>query len=219
MLGADKENTPDPSRAAPLPKKRAKDNTATRAANASTVLSPKSSNSRIRTQSPAHRPLTSPGKTRAPSRPQSPLKTASPIKAAAVAATATLANMVSGKGTKAGNVTASSAGQGTMRKTSKQTTGPKPTTTRAKRDIATVPTSGVEKRTASESSNASGSSTATTIVKRVGKALTGSTAGKKGPASGPKVAPQKKVAPAKAKAATTKVEAPPTGRRILRKRA
>ncbi|MCJ1324025.1 hypothetical protein MMC10_000687 [Thelotrema lepadinum] len=214
MLGADKENTPDPSIAAPMPKKRAKGET-----NPSTVLSPKSSNSRTRPQSPARPPFGSPGKSRVLSRPQSPLKPPSPIKAAAAAATASLANMVTGKGSKAGASAAGGAGTGTTRKTSKQTTAPKPAVTRAKRGAATTNTSASDKRMASDSSNVSGSSTATTIVKRVGKALVASTAGKKAPAAASKAATQKKAAPSKAKAEAAKIEAPATGRRTLRKRA
>ena len=215
MLGADKENTPDPSLTVPMPKKRVKDTAASRAAHPSTVLSPKSSNSRTLPQSPVRPPFGSPGKGQAPSRPQSPLKSASPIKAAAAAATASLANMVNGKNAKSTAGSVAGAAGTAERKTSKQVAPSKPNAAHPKRGAAEV-----EKRTASGSSNVSGTSTGTTIVKRVGKALIGTAGAKQvaGAASRTTAAPKRAI-PAKVKVETAKTEVPAAGRRVLRKRA
>lgn len=215
MLGADKENTPDPSIAVPMPKKRAKDTTTVRAPHPSTVLSPKSSNSRTLPQSPIRPPFGSPGKVQMPLHPQSPLKPVSPMKAAAAAATVGLANMVNSKSAKPAIGSTAGTSAAITRKTSKQAAAPKPAATRPKRGVAPVAAPTTQKRTVSASSNASGTSTGTTIVKRVGKALAATTTGKRAAAA----AAAKKVVAPKTKTEAAKAEQPTTGRRVLRKRA
>ena len=186
-----------------VPKKRAK----VGGPNASAVLSPKSSNSRTLPQSPARHGLGAISKaTIAGSRPASPLKGAasakvthaSPFKAAAAAATHTLASMVGDKvrGTRAGPSTAGS------RKAAATST----TSTRAKKATAAL-----AERTVSASSNASGSSTSTTIVRKVGRALNGASAAAK--KTGTAGAAAKRAATAKAK-----VETATAAKRTLRKR-
>ncbi|MCJ1448348.1 MAG: hypothetical protein MMC23_008863 [Stictis urceolatum] len=202
MSGADKENTPDPSQGLQNPKKRSKAeaSAARPAPNASTVLSPKSSNSRMPPQASTRPPFAS--QKSANSRPASPLKPASPVKAATAAATSMLANMVNekSKNTRA-NTTAT-------RKAAKPAAEAKRVASRTKR--------GADQqvdRVVSSSSNASGTSAfsaGTTIVKKVGKALNVSNTTTK------KAAAAKKAAPAKAKAEPT---AAMTTRRVLRKRA
>lgn len=205
MIHADKENAPDPSHAIPNPKKRAKPTPASRqVTNPSTVLSPKSSNSRTLPQSPIRPPFGSPQKSHL-SRPASPLKPASPTKNAALIATSTLASLVAEKSA----VVKTKAG--TARKVTKPVGEPKPAAGRAKRGAALL----AESRTVSSSSNSSalsGTSTGTTVVRKIGKvwatANTTVNAVKKG--VGIKPAPRKPV---------SKVGATGTGSRVLRKRA
>jgi len=111
---------------------------------------------------------------------------------------------------------------GAVRKTSKNTGEAKPATTRAKRGAAPVPAT-EEPRTVSQSSNMSsmsGTSTGTTIVKKIGRAAAVKTtaatiaAAKKTTAGTAAAKTTRKAIPAKAKAETA---AP--ARRVLRKRA
>ncbi|MCJ1280923.1 hypothetical protein MMC26_000241 [Xylographa opegraphella] len=222
---ADKENAIDMDQPIPNPKKRSK--TAATApsrqvTNPSSVLSPKSSNSRTLPHSPIRPPFgspqksclshpvsplkpISPSKTLSPSKTASATKTASPAKAAAVAATATLANLV---GEKLAPGRAEVKGR---RKPSKPVLESTTTKTRPRRGAAKIIVA--ESRTASSSSNYSGASTGTTVVKANTKA------NKKAPPV-PKAGVKKGVGVSAAgkKVAAAKVEAPAAGRRVLRKR-
>ena len=210
MIAADKENAPDAAHAIPNPKKRTKTTAAMpsrQVTNPSCVLSPKSSNSRTLTQSPIRPPYNSPQKSLlshpvASSRPLSPVKIASPAKAAAFAATSALAELV-GEKLKPGRVPA-----GPGRKASKPVVEPKIAATRARRGGAIEPAdTGI--RTVSSSSNTSGTSTGTTVVKTTLKPLPASrTAAKKGVG----------VSAAGKKVVAGKPEALATARRVLRKR-
>lgn len=226
MDQADKENTPDPSQAMPAPKKRVKPAIATarQDPNPSTVLSPKSSNSRTLPRSPIRPPLGAPPKPQA-SRPASPLKPPSPIKTAAAAATSTLANMVDDK--LRGNKPLAGAGRKASKTTTAEATKPAPAVTRSKRGAAANAAATIETghRTVSNSSNVSGTSgtsTGTTIVKRMGRAMAPRATAAASKMAAAAAATTKKdvgVSAAGKKVAKAKAEAPPAGRRVLRKRA
>ena len=202
---ADKENNTQSIEAIPNPKKRAKTTTAARsrqATNPSTVLSPKSANSRALPQSPMRPELNSPQKLylanpTSPLKTISPIKLASPAKAAAAAATASLASMVNEKA-KPGRSKAASG-----RKASNPTT--KQSVRRPKRgaDVAKEPE---DVRKVSNQSNISSTSMGTTIVRNARTA--------------PKAAAKKNDVGVRAvgKKITASTAMPPPGRRVLRKR-
>ena len=206
MDSADKENNAHSAEGIPNPKKRAK-MTATaksrQATNPSTVLSPKSANSRTLPQSPVRPELKSPQKLyfahpTSPLKPVSPIKLASPTKAAAAAATANLASMVNEKA-KAGRPKAA-AGRKASNPATTKTAGGRP---KRGADVAKEPE---YVRKVSNQSNISSVSTGTTIVKN----------GRKAPAGAAK---KKDVAVrAVGKKVTTGTAMPPPGRRVLRKR-
>ena len=209
MESADKENYAQSVEAIPNPKKRTKMNTAAKsrqATNPSTVLSPKSANSRTLPQSPIRPELKSAQKLyfahpTSPLKSASPIKLASPTKVAAAAATANLASMVNEKakpgrpkraaGRKASNPTTTKAAGGRPKRGAEVVQEPE--------DVRKV----------SNQSNVSSVSTGTTIVKNGRKAPT--VAAKKNEVGVRAVG--KKVTTATATAM------PPPGRRILRKRA
>ncbi|KAL8855807.1 MAG: hypothetical protein Q9178_007571 [Gyalolechia marmorata] len=210
----DKENTPDPT--IPLQsKKRPKPNT-----NPSTVLSPKSSNSRTLAphQSPIRPQLGSPQKS-FPPHATSPLKPsitvpiapklASPAKAAAVAATSAM-NATSASNApekpRATRTRAAAATRATKPPASTATRTKNPPITRAKRGAAPATAAVAQSRTVSAASN---SSTATTVVRKAAAAKPVVASKAKG-----KTTVTKRV-PAADKSA---VEAPAQGRRVLRKR-
>ncbi len=206
MESADKENASEPVHDIPNPKKRSKamKGPSRQVTNPSTVLSPKSANSRTLPQSPVRPILGSPQKSylthpASPLKPFSPIKSASPAKAAAAAATANLAAMViekpkvgrpkAGAGSKATNASAVAKG-GTLR---------------AKRGA--VPEQEPEDvRKVSNTSNISSASNTTTIVKNTKKA--------------PNVGSKKNDIGVRAvgKKVAAGADAPPPGRRVLRKR-
>lgn len=204
MDSADKENNAQSIEAIPNPKKRTKTtNTAKsrQVTNPSTVLSPKSANSRTLPQSPIRPELKSPQKLyfahpTSPLKPISPIKLASPAKAAAAAATANLASMVNEKA-KPGRSKAATARKASNPTTTRTAGG------RPKRgvDVAKEPE---DVRKVSNQSNVSSISTGTTIVKNARKAP--AAAAKKNDVG--------------VRAVGKKVTAmPPPGRRVLRKRA
>lgn len=203
---ADKENNAQSMEAIPNPKKRAKMTTTAKsrqATNPSTVLSPKSANSRTLPQSPVHPELKSPQKLyfahpTSPLKPISPIKLASPAKAAAAAATANLASMVTEK-VKPGRPKAAAG-----RKASNPTTT-KPAVGRPKRGAA-IAKEPEDVRKVSNQSNTSTISTGTTIVKNA----------KKAPVAAAKKNDVGVRAVGKKVAAGTGM--PPPGRRVLRKR-
>lgn len=207
MDSADKENNADSIETIPNPKKRAKMTTNTKsrqATNPSTVLSPKSANSRTLPQSPVRPELKSPQKIyfahpTSPLKPISPVKMASPAKAAAAAATANLASMVNEKA-KPGRPKAAAGRKASNPTTSKAAPG------RPKRG-AHVAKDAEDVRKVSNESTISSISTGTTIVKNARKATTA--AAKKNDIEVRAVG--KKVAAGAAM--------PPPGRRVLRKRA
>lgn len=206
IILADKENNTEPIGGIPNPKKRAKTATtakARQATNPSTVLSPKSANSRTLPQSPVRIELKSPQKPHfalptSPLKPISPIKLASPAKAAAAAATADLASMVNEKA-KPGRPKAAGGRKATN-----------PTTTKA---AAVRPNRGVDVakesedvRKVSNQSNISAISTGTTIVKNTRKAASAA----KKDAVGVRAVGKK---------VTASTAMPPPARRVLRKRA
>lgn len=207
MENFDKENIPNPSQTIPNPKKRAQaiaGATAQKALNQSTILSPKSSNSRTLPKSPIH------PSTRSPQRPfiscpASPLKPVVIIKStlptkSTAAMTANTASVVSEK------VKPTRAKAATTRKASNLSVKPKPIVGRPKRvDIAPI-----QSRSVSNTSHASNASTGTTIMKKGAKSTT---------VTAPAASKRKNVAQAATKKASTVTEAPPPGRRVLRKRA
>ena len=210
MIATDKENAPDATHAIPNPKKRTKTTAAIpsrQVTNPSCVLSPKSSNSRTLPQSPIRSAYNSPQKSLlsrpiAPSRPLSPIKIASPVKAAAATATGALADLV-GEKIKVGRVPA-----GPRRKASKPVMEPRMAATRTRRGGATE-SAATGIRTVSSSSNTSGTSTGTTVVKTTLKPLAASrAAAKKGVG----------VSAAGKKVVAGKPETLVTGQRVLRKR-
>ena len=204
MDSADKENNAQSIEAIPNPKKRTKTtNTAKsrQVTNPSTVLSPKSANSRTLPQSPIRPELKSPQKLyfahpTSPLKPISPIKLASPAKAAAAAATANLASMVNEK-TKPGRPKVATARKASNPTTTRTAGG------RPKRGVV-VAKEPEDVRKVSNQSNISSISTGTTIVKNA----------KKAPAAAAK---KNDVG---VRAVGKKVTAmPPPGRRVLRKRA
>ena len=204
MEHVDKENSDEPAHPIPNPKRRLKANAAQsrQVTNPSTVLSPKSANSRTLPQSPIRPGLGSPQKSylshpASPLKPYSPVKAASPAKAAAAVATAALASMLNEK---------PNVGR------PKTATGPKATTTKKAKVQGARTRRGAENvqepedtRKVSNSSNTSSTSTGTTIVKNARKAPAGVKKNDIGVrATGKKVA--------------VATEGPATGRRVLRKR-
>ena len=159
--------------------------------NPSTVLSPKSNNSRTLPQSPIRRPTWGSPQKHFHSRPASPLKPvlspAKPNVAAAAAATATLASMVTDK-PKPGR--------------------PKAAVRKAAAKSKKAPEGKEEPegmRTVSSTSSSSAISTGTTIVKNTKKTPTTLKKGARAKAAG--------------KQASAVADPPPAGRRVLRKRA
>jgi hypothetical protein len=206
MIAVDKENEPESTHDLPNPKKRTKTTGAAQSrqvTNPSSVLSPKSSNSRTLITSP----IRSPQKAYT-SRPVSPLKPALPGKTAtftkndALAATRSLATLVELK-SKPGRPAA-----GTGTKASKPAAEPKASVTRAKRGAPQI-TQATEVRTASSASNTSGGSMTTTIVKQTRKLP---------PAAKPTAKKGVGISAAGKKVASSKPEVATTGR-VLRKRA
>ena len=217
MEDANKENAPNPVQPIPNPKKRTKATTTAsnrQPPSQSTVLSPKSSNSRTFPQSPIRPALGSPQKLYL-SRPASPSKLAlppSPAKSAAIAATANLASMVHEKP----KPTRSKAATG-RKATNPPAIAPitaKAATTRAKRGAVNTQAPAVaEIRCASNSSNTSNTSTGTTVVRKGAKASTAastSAAAKRKNFNAGVAAAGKKV--------TAGTDGPATGRRVLRSR-
>ena len=207
MESADKENNAQSIEAIPNPKKRTKVAATAKsrqATNPSTVLSPKSANSRTLPHSPIRPELKSPQKPYSahPTSPLkfiSPVKLASPAKAAAAAATASLASMVNEKA-KPGRSKAA-AGRKASNPTTTKTAGGRP-----KRGVDSVKEP-EDVRKVSNQSNISSISTGTTIVKNTRKAP--ATAGKKNDIG----------VRAVGKKVTASTAMPPPGRRVLRKRA
>ena len=207
MDPTDKENNAQSLETIPNPKKRAK-MTATaksrQVTNPSTVLSPKSANSRTLPQSPIRPELQSPQKSyfahpTSPLKPISPIKLASPAKSAAAAATASLASMLNEKA-KPGRSKAAAGRKVTNPTTTKAAVGrPKRGADEAK-EAENV-------RKVSDQSNISSISTGTTIVKNARKA--------------PRAAAKKNDVGVRAvgKKVTGGTAMPPPGRRVLRKRA
>ena len=202
---ADKENAQEHSQPIPNPKKRTKANKAEsrQVTNPSTVLSPKSANSRTFPQSPIRPTLCSPQKSYlsrpvSPLKPISPIKVVSPAKAAAAAATANLASMVIEK-PKAGRP---KAGAGRTASNPKPIVKGPGSRTKRGEDNNHEPE---DFRKVSNTSNLSSASTGTTIVKNT----------KKGSAT----ATKKNVATsAVGKKVVVAADAPLPGRRVLRKR-
>lgn len=207
MSTDDQENAPTPADPIPNPKKRTKTTTVAssrQVTNPSTILSPKSSNSRTLPHSPIRPPFGSPQKSYlarpfSPLKPASPLKVASPTKDIGAAAPPVFLvpekpKLVRGKAAPA-------------RKATNPPVAPKMAVTRSKRGAPIIQEPPVD-RSVSSSSNTSNTSTGTTVVKKGGKAAP-STAAKKSVAVS---AAGKKVT------ASTKVEAPAAGRRVLRNR-
>jgi hypothetical protein len=206
-LEDDKENTPDPNQIVANPKKRVKPDGERRVPDPSTVLSPKSSNSRTVPQSPIRGQL-GPQKTNAPSRPASPLKPASPVKPATA---------IPGEKPRAAKLTAntgSTRGKPTS-KPANTTAEVKPYASRTKRGLAMAGDRAVS-NVSSNTSGLSGTSTGTTIVKKVGRTLgtSGTTGAKKIAGTSGTI---RKTTAAPAKAAPTAASS--TSRRTLRKRA
>ncbi|KAI9722711.1 MAG: hypothetical protein M1812_001642 [Candelaria pacifica] len=210
LASADKENalTEDLS----LPKKRAKTTASTRAASRtkiqpSQVLSPKSSNSRTLPQSPI-RPIMSPSKSFL-ARPVSPLKPAAPAMNA-------LAGMVErARTTRATGRKPTPVVPATMATAAAATAAGG----RAKRGAAVQPSAtqaaaaaaaNARDRAASNSSEASNATTVVTTKSKRAVAL------KKAPAASKTVAVS--AAGKKVAASVAKIEGPPAGRRVLRKR-
>ena len=206
MESADKENNAQSIEEIPNPKKRTKVNATAQprqATNPSTVLSPKSANSRTLPKSPIRPDLKSPQKLYS-AHPTSPLKFISPVKlasptktAAAAAATANLASIVNEK-VKPGR---SKAVAGRKASNPTKTAGGRP-----KRGVNVVKEP-EDVRKVSNQSNISSVSTGTTIVNNTRKAPV--TAAKKNDVG----------VRAVGKKVTAGTAMPPPGRRVLRKRA
>lgn len=215
MDSSGKENASDPSHLLPNPKKRAKVTTgraSRQAPNPSTVLSPKSSNSRTLPQSPAHS-IHDPHKTTlsrptSPLKPMMPPKLVAPVKSTALAATLNAVSVVISK-TKPTRAKMSTIGRKASNSQAPKPTS-KPVATRPKRGANNVPT---EVRSVSNTSNASATSTGTTITRKGGRMATTSVP----PVN--KNAVLKTSARSTAKKVATAVEGPAPGRRVLRKRA
>ena len=207
MESADKENNAQSVEAIPNPKKRTKINGTAKSrqvTNPSTVLSPKSANSRTLPQSPIRPDLKSPQKlysahATSPLKSISPVKLASPAKAAAAAATVDLASMVNEKA-KPGRPKAAT-GRKASNPTATKTAGGRP-----KRGVDVVKEP-EDVRKVSNQSNISSVSTGTTIVKNTRRA--------------PVTAVKKNDIGVRAvgKKVNASAAIPPPGRRILRKRA
>ncbi|MCJ1295398.1 hypothetical protein MMC34_006960 [Xylographa carneopallida] len=216
---ADKENAIDIDQPIPNPKKRnqtAATVPSRQVTNPSSVLSPKSSNSRTLPYSPIRPPFgslqkpylsqpLSPLKPFSPSKVTSPSKTGSPAKAATAAATTILSNLI-GEKLKPGREDVKA-----RRKALKPMAESTATITRPRRGAANIIVA--ESRTASSSSNYSGTSTGTTVVKA-------NTKGTRKAPSGPKAGVKKGVGISAAgkKVAAAKIELTAPGRRVLRKR-
>ncbi|KAL9021257.1 MAG: hypothetical protein Q9185_001541 [Variospora sp. 1 TL-2023] len=220
----DKENTPDPTH--PLSsKKRPKPNTAHPSnPSAAAILSPKSSNARSNHQSPMRPHLGSPQKSYL-SHPTSPLKPtsgfataapkpASPAKAAAILATTTAASAIAANEKPRATRTRAAAVAAAAGKPAKAPTAAAPKAkpafiTRAKRGVE--PATEVGSRTVSAASN---TSTGTTVVRKMGRGAAAA-GGAKPKAKAKEGAAEKGVGK---KGSAAAVEAPPQGRRVLRKR-
>ena len=204
MDSVDKENDAQSMEMIPNPKKRTKMNTAAKSrqpTNPSTVLSPKSANSRTLPQSPIRPELKSPQKlypahTKSPLKSISPVNLASPAKAAAV--TVNLARIVNEKA-KPGRPQGAAGRKATNPTTANAAVG------RPKRgaNIAKEPE---DVRKVSNQSNISGVSTGTTVVKNAKKAPTAA-------------AKKKDVGVRAVERKVTAGTRMPPGRRVLRKRA
>ncbi|KAI4267901.1 MAG: hypothetical protein L6R35_006811 [Caloplaca aegaea] len=219
----DKENTPDPTH--PLStKKRPKPNTAHPSnRSAAAILSPKSSNARSNQQSPMRPHLGSPQKSYL-SHPTSPLKPssglapaapkpASPAKAAAIVATTTAASASAAndkpRATRTRAAAAAAAGKPAKAPTAAALKAKPAFITRAKRGAE--PPTEVGSRTVSAASN---TSTGTTVVRKMGRGAAAA-GGAKPKAKAKEGAAEKGVGK---KGSAAAVEAPPQGRRVLRKR-
>jgi len=214
MEDANKENAPDPVQPIPNPKKRAKASataSSRQPPSQSTVLSPKSSNSRTFPQSPIRPALESPQKSYV-SCPASPLKPAlppSPAKCAAIAATASLANMVNEKP----KLTRSKATTGRKATNPSASASTKPAVFRTRRGAANTQAPAVaEIRCASSGSNTSNTSTGTTVVKK------GARAPKTASVSAATRKKNNNVVVAAGKKVTAGTDGPAAGRRVLRNR-
>ncbi len=210
-----KENASDPNHLLPNPKKRKKvtaGEASHQAPNPSTVLSPKSSNSRTLPQSPLRSILDPPQKGNIPHA-ASPLKTMLPPKMAVVAKSAAVAATQNAVSVVVANTKTTRAKTSTLGRKASNPQAPKPASkpvaTRPKRGVNNVPT---EIRSVSNTSNTSGTSTGTTIMKKRGKA-----AGSSVPSVNKNKVVKTSARPV-AKKTATPVEAPPPGRRVLRKR-
>lgn len=210
MESLDKENIPDPMQIIPNPKKRTKSITGTvsqKASNQSTVLSPKSSNSRAIPHPPMHPPNGSPQKPYpsclpSPLKPVVMIKLSSPAKSAAIANTNPV-NAVSEK------IKAVRTKKPATRKASNPAGKPKSVATRPKHGVDNTL---VQNRSVSNTSQASTVSTGTTIMKKGAKSTVFATAAaskKNNLNTGTRAAGRK---------AAAVPEIPPTGRRVLRKR-
>ncbi|KAA6409567.1 MAG: hypothetical protein FRX48_06178 [Lasallia pustulata] len=208
MFNVDQENAPNPAEPIPNPKKRTKGTaTATssrQVTNPSTVLSPKSSNSRTLPHSPIRPPFGSPQKSYLARpisllKPASPVKLASPAKDTGAAVSPVLLVNEKPKPTR--------GKAAPVRKTTNPPAATKMAVTRSKRAAPTIQEPPAT-RSVSNTSNTSNTSTGTTVVKKGGRAAS-STAAKKSVAAS---VAGKKVAPG------AKIEAPAAGRRVLRNR-
>lgn len=211
MSTVDQENAPNPAEPIPNPKKRTKTTTVAssrQVTNPSTILSPKSSNSRTLPHSPIRPPFGSPQKSHLarpifPLKTASPLKVASPIKDTEVAAPPAILvyekpKLVRGKAAPA------------RKATNPPAAAPKMAVTRSKRAAPLIQEAPAD-RSVSNSSNTSNTSTGTTVTTVV----------KKGGRAPPSAAAKKSVAVSAAGrkvAASAKAEAPAAGRRVLRNR-
>jgi hypothetical protein len=199
---------------------------ASRTAKPTSVLSPKSHNSRTLPRSPI-KECTSPAKPHSYlARPTSPLKPASPLKTAASAATsaisASLHGMVEhakrGAGATARGLTRTASKEmATASKTAKSMAPPpRPVPQPLQRQEPTRTISAASSH--SNSSNTSASSTSTTVVKKGGKTVptvSQTTTEKKGAAAAKAVAKKTTTAAAAKKVVMAE---PAAGRRVLRKR-
>jgi hypothetical protein len=235
-IASDKENddnAPQPIDAMPTLKnpKRVKaggpvSRAASRTAKPTSVLSPKSHNSRTLPRSPI-KEYTSPAKPHSYiARPISPLKPTSPLKTAASAATSAISASLHGMVEHAKRGAGATA-RGLTRTASKE----KATTSKTAKSMAPPPRPAPQPHqqpestrtisaasSHSNSSNASASSSSTTVVKKGGKAVitvNQTTAGKKGAAAAKAVVKKTTTVTAAKKVV---VAEPAAGRRVLRKR-
>lgn len=214
MESSGKENASDTSHL-PNPKKRTKvaaGRASRQAPNPSTVLSPKSSNSRTLAQSPI-RDIYDPLEKANISRPISPLKPVMPPKLIAPAKSAALAATLNAVSVVIGKTKSTRSKAGTLGRKASNPQPPKPTSKpvvlRPRRGVNYGPT---ELRSVSNTSNTSSNSTGTTIMRKGGRTTATSAA----PASKSK-AVKTSIRPI-VKKVTPAVEGPPPGRRVLRKR-